>query len=418
MSDVVRVAPTAGTIDVTRIIPDLATAQRSLQPFDPAVLAFSEDLSRRLRKHPRVRSAPALAALAHWIRPAGIAALRRHWDGLCSVPSIVRAPRGVVFHLPPTNVDTLFVYSWLLSALVGNANVIRLSPSTLDDGGSLLETVTATITDHPTVAATTSIVSYGHDATVTGELSQSDMRVIWGGDDAVRSIRSVSLEPHATELVFPDRFSFVAFGAAAMKEVSASVVDAVVDQFVNDAYWFDQLGCSSPRLIVWVGNEDAGAIAARRFRDALVGHLGREHRSLPTSAAISKIVFAAVRSAEGSITAVDWRNNEATFVTLESLAALDRHGPGGGLFQQVRVDRLADVIDHVRRGDQTMTHWGLAEDQLATFASELGARGVERVVPVGRALEFSNHWDGHDLLHSFSRGIVVDTSAVRGPETR
>lgn len=418
MSELRRVAPAEGPTDAAEIVASLVAAQQTLRPFDSSVLDFSEDLSRRLRKHPLVRSAPALAALAHWIRPASVEALRRHWERLCAAPGIVRAPRGVVFHLPPTNVDTLFVYSWLLSALVGNANVVRLSPSALEDGGSLLETVTATIPDHPVVAATTAIVSYGHDSSITGALSRSDMRVIWGGDEAVKAIRSVPLAPHATELVFPDRFSFVAFGATAMSEAPSSLVESVVDQFVNDAYWFDQLGCSSPRLIVWVGDETTAARAAKRFRDALVEHLDREHRSIPTSAVISKLVFAAVHSADGSITDVDWQNNEATFMTVTSMDALDRHGPGGGLFQQVRVERLGEVVGHVHKSDQTMTHWGLDADQLSSFADDLGARGIERVVPVGKALEFSNHWDGHDLMHSFSRGIAVDTSDTRAPVAR
>ncbi|MFC6804089.1 acyl-CoA reductase [Deinococcus caeni] len=36
-------------------------------------------------------------------------------------------PRGLVFHVPPANVDTIFIYSWLMSVLAGNRNVIRLS---------------------------------------------------------------------------------------------------------------------------------------------------------------------------------------------------------------------------------------------------------------------------------------------------
>ena len=35
-------------------------------------------------------------------------------------------PRGLVFHLPPQNVETVFLYSWALSYLAGNANIVRL----------------------------------------------------------------------------------------------------------------------------------------------------------------------------------------------------------------------------------------------------------------------------------------------------
>jgi len=410
VADIRRIAPSSGPGDPTAIVEGLRSARASMNPFDPRVLEFAEDLARRLRRHPRARTAPALLALSHWIRPAGIAALREHWDRICSVPGVIRTPRGVVFHLPPTNVDTLFVYSWLLSALAGNANVIRLSPTAIETGSSLVETVVETLDEHPGVAATTAIVSYGHDTSVTERLSASDVRVIWGGDEAVRTIRSVPLAVHATELVFPDRFSFVVVGAEQFASVPDVDVDVAVHGFVNDAYWFDQLGCSSPRMIVWVGSPEHSAEAAERFRAALVRHLDDEERAVPTSAVIAKLVFAAVRSADGATERVDWTSNEATFVTLDSLRSLDRHGPGGGLFQQVTVSDLGEVTEHIARRDQTVTHWGIRRTELESFAASLGARGVERLVPVGRALEFSNHWDGHDLLHAFSRGLVVDLS--------
>jgi len=33
--------------------------------------------------------------------------------------------------------------------------------------------------------------------------------------------------------------------------------------------------------------------------------------------------------------------------------------------------------------------------------------GVDRVVPIGQALSFSNIWDGHDLLREFCREIEI-----------
>ena len=39
----------------------------------------------------------------------------------------VLLPLGKTFHIAPSNVDTIFVYSWLISMLMGNINVIRIS---------------------------------------------------------------------------------------------------------------------------------------------------------------------------------------------------------------------------------------------------------------------------------------------------
>jgi len=407
MPDVTRLMPGPAEVEPAALVAALRTAQRQLVPFSAPVTEFCSDVARRLRRHPEVRAYPAVGALAWWIRPASVEELRRHWERyVCADPETVRAPRGVVFHIPPTNVDTMFVYSWLLSALVGNANVIRLSP-TAAQASPLLQTLAAALAEHPLVAQTTAVITYGHDKDVTAALSNSDMRVIWGGDATVAAIRAVSLASHASELTFPDRYSFAVIDAPAIAQLDEGQVDGLVAAFVNDAYWFDQLGCASPRLIVWRGGVEATVIASRRFHAALVERLNGRDGSIATSAVIAKLVHAGATAADGHATRIDWTSNDATFVDLSDLTALPRDSPGGGLFYQVRLDSLEQLLPHVDRRDQTVTTFGLAHAELEAFAHQLGARGVERIVPAGQALTFNHRWDGRDLLVEFSRSIHV-----------
>jgi hypothetical protein len=88
-----------------------------------------------------------------------------------------------------------------------------------------------------------------------------------------------------------------------------------------------------------------------------------------------------------------------------------RDGPGGGLFYDVRVDALTELIEHVARRDQTLTHFGCEPAELRALAVALNGRGIDRIVPVGQALAFDRHWDGHDLPHSFTRSVAVATDA-------
>jgi len=406
--EVRRVLPGPGLIDAVTLVADLRRAQHQLSPFHDEVVSLCADLARRLRRHPEVRRQPALGALAWWIRAAGIERLRRHWDAIAAVDGTVRVPRGVVFHVPPTNVDTMFVYSWLLAALAGNANVVRLSPGAVETTGPLLDTLAATLADHPMVAASTAVVSYGHDDAVSAALSQGDVRVLWGGDGTIAALRSVPLAPHATELAFADRFSFAMLDAGAVLGADDATVSVLVDGFVNDAYWFDQLGCASPRLIVWVGDDETTATAAERFISALRVQVVRRPERVPTSAVVAKLVHAASVAADGHVTAFDWQDNDVTVADLDDLRNTPRDGPGGGLFYRARIDRIDDLVDHVTRRDQTLTTFGFESTDLHRLAQTLGARGIDRIVPVGQALTFANHWDGLDLLHAFSRTRVVE----------
>jgi hypothetical protein len=36
-------------------------------------------------------------------------------------------------------------------------------------------------------------------------------------------------------------------------------------------------------------------------------------------------------------------------------------------------------------------------------------QGIDRVVPVGQALDFSPTWDGYDLLAQLSRSVIMES---------
>ena len=416
MLEVDLVPSSAGSVDANAIVKRLAQAQRQLTVFDDRVVAFMNDLSKRLRRHPHVAASPALGALAFWIRPSTVKRLAAEWSTLCDLtPNGVRVPRGVVFHMPPTNVDTLFVYSWLMSALMGNGNVIRLSPGALDGAAALIETISETLDEHPAVANTTALVSYGHEAAVTTALSTADIRVIWGGDDTVRSIRGLASAPYTRDLAFPDRYSLAVLDATAVVSLNDGDLDELAHRFFNDAYWFDQLGCASPRLIVWRGDGTTSDEAGRRFRAALARQLvTRGHPETPASAALAKLVHAADAAANGTVDSIDWVNNSLTSVQLSRLDGLQRDAPGGGLFYEAVVAHLDELRSFVIRKDQTVTTFGIDHQDLRRFVTAVGAQGIDRVVPVGEALTFGRFWDGVDLLVEFTRFVQVSASAPPG----
>src|SRR5690554_1687139 len=51
-----------------------------------------------------------------WTRRAALSRLKQDFSRRHPVQTLSR-PRGLVFHLPPKNVETVFLYSWVLSFL-------------------------------------------------------------------------------------------------------------------------------------------------------------------------------------------------------------------------------------------------------------------------------------------------------------
>lgn len=346
--------------------------------------------------------------MSYWLRSANIERLREAWQRI-EDPSVLLVPRGAVFHIPPSNVDTLFVYSWMLSALAGNGNVLRASSKATRATTILLAVVEATLLQHPRVAASTAVVAYVHDDAVTAALSAADVRVIWGGDETVRRIRSVPLPPRSIELTFPDRFSMALLDAATVLRISEDDTFALAAKFFNDSYWFDQLACSSPRLIFWRGSAAEVTAARLRFCHALTRDLVRRSHGVGVGVGLAKFVHTSSEAANGLVGRVVRHGNELTVAELHDHSEVPRGGPGGGLFYDLRVDDLHELCDLLEGRDQTISHFGFSAEELRALTRQLNGRAIDRMVPVGQALDFDRFWDGHDLLLAFSKRVVIRT---------
>lgn len=387
----------------------LLTGGATAQPFHASVVDASIDLSQRIFHDSEARAYPELLALAYWMRKAEMTRLTAQFHSL-RLDHRVLNPRGLVFHLPPRNVDTIFVYSWLLAALTGNRSVVRLSPQRSESTSILLRLLRGTLASaaEPASGGTT-IVSYGHEEEPTKMLSAlCDARVIWGGDQTVEIIRRLPLAPHAKEITFPDRYSLSAIRADTYAALSEDKRDYLADQFFNDSYWFDQLACSSPRLVVWCGDGSNTRDASKDFFNRVAGCVERRRYVLPAAASMQKLVYAC--SAILNCPVEECRRSKGlTVLTLGSLADFQRSHPGGGLFFEAHLESLLELTAFLGRRDQTLTWFGFTSDELHALVRSLNGRAIDRIVPIGQALQFHRFWDGNDLLQEFCRCVYIES---------
>ena len=382
-----------------------APSDERLTVGDPRVVDFLARFARKLLAPAVARKHPELGSLGYFLRPAELA---RAVTRMQRDDALV-FPRGNVFHVPPANVDTIFVYSWALSALAGNHNVVRISQRSANAADTVLEALNATLADaDPVIARTQRMVSYGRDDAVTGALSAwCDLRAIWGGDSAVSAIRKFPLRPSGRDLTFPDRTSWAALSTTGWQQATPAARLGAVTGFANDAYWFDQAACSSPRTVFLVG--PPSATVADDFLAALGQVVDQRGWVVDAAMAVEKRVNAYELAATGAATAVRFPRNEVTSVTLADPQAIPRRWIGAGAFPFAEVGSLADLVPIMTRQDQTFSHFGFPTDELRDFAVALGGRGVDRIVPFGQALTFSSVWDGYDLPSEFTRLTTLQT---------
>lgn len=387
---------------------------------DPRIVDFLTAFGRTLLDPVLVRRHPELAPLGFFLRrgelEAQLARLADPGTGIGSGTQVLRFPRGLVFHIPPANVDTIFVYAWALAALTGNRNIVRISPRSGAAADVILERLgTALQNAHPAVAATQRMITYDRDDRTTETLSAAcDLRVVWGGDASVNSVRRAPLAPAARDLTFPDRASFAVVSVEAWLRSTPQDRDRAVLDLYNDSYWFDQAACASPRALYWVGAKD-DADEARRDLFMRLEALLVSRGELPDPAmAVHKRVAAYGEAAEGRASSVGFAAGDALAV-LELVRPLEvpRGWLGAGAFPTATVSRLTDLVPMLGRRDQTLSHFGFEADELAEFAAAVAGRGIDRIVPFGSALSFAPIWDGYDLPREFTRITTLGTAPTQ-----
>lgn len=380
-------------------------ASQGEAPFSRANLEVLKALSARILKSPEARHAPQLIALGYWLRPAAIK--RTHEQFLARVQEgQVPTSRGLAFHLPPANVDTLFVYSWVLSLLAGNANIVRL-PSTLAPAADWLIGVIAETLEECGEVERHVFCAYDYRSGLSREISaRSDLRMIWGGDAKVMTASADPVRPDGLSLGFSDRKSFCILKAEAYAALDEKERNDLAARLYNDIYWFDQLGCGSPRVVVWVGTPGGlNTDLYRRLLDVVKAH----RYDVETGVAIAKFSFM------NDMIASDFAQSGETFGN--ALGVLDVVvGPnvldnvqGGGLLLDSHVETLDEVLPLVDRRTQTLATFGFSQLELMGLVQSMIGKGGFRIVPVGEALSFEETWDGVPLLDHMTRRITVRT---------
>jgi hypothetical protein len=399
--------PAGPPITVEELLADLDDTDYGLTVGDDRVVDFLTRFARILLTPAVYRTFPELAPLGFFLRRREI---QRILDGLRPADDhTLRFPRGFVFHVPPANVDTIFVYSWALAALTGNRNVVRISPRSGGAASAVLDALNEAATEaDPLVARSQRLVTYDRDDAVTAALSGAcDLRVIWGGDEAVEALRRHPLRPSARDITFPDRASFAAVSVAGWEGASAAERQQAVIGCVNDAYWFDQAACASPRTIFWVGDPIAAEQARTEFGALLRAEVARLGFAVEPGMAVHNRVSAYGLAAAGAVTAIAFDGNAAMHLELCGPGVVPRSWLGAGMFPHTTIAALDDLTGLIGRKDQTLSCFGFSREELETFVRRLAGRGIDRVVPFGSALAFSAVWDGYDLPAEFTRLVTL-----------
>lgn len=374
-----------------------------LRPFEPMVLDCLGEISTAILKSHVGRQFPDLTAFAFYIRKANLAKMHEQLKLEAG-----RLGRGLCFHIAPANIPVNFAFSWVFSLLSGNANVVRLPSKDFPQVDALLGIINAALEKNPELKERNVFVKYPRtdNDTTAAYCQMADCRMIWGGDRTIAAIKALSTRPRCVDIAFADRYSVALISAEAIIKSDDDQIVRLAQDFYNDTYLMDQNACSSPQVILWEGNEVAQA--QERFWTA-VEDVAKVKYVLQDAVAVDKYtVFCEAAVGCDNVKSVARKGNLLYRVELRSLPynIVSYRGKAGFFFEYALQNRQ-ELFSVVTEKFQTVTQFGIDAEELRQQIVGHGLRGIDRIVPIGKAMDIGIFWDGHDLIRALSRIVNV-----------
>ncbi len=372
-------------------------------PYDLEVCKFLESLSKELEKKIYNKYAD-LKSLSFWCRKKNLEKLKSSF-----ISEKLKKGKGLIFHITPSNVPTNFVYSLIFGLLTGNSNVIKVPSKKFDQVSIICNLINKIlkIKRFKKVKKLINIIRYEKENDEFTKFLSSicDVRIIWGGSKTIKAIRKFPLQERSSELTFADRYSLCLLDSKKIEKLNEFDLKLLVKRFYNDTYLFDQNACSSPHLILWMGN--SSSFSRQRFWKTLSLYL-EEKYNLPEKASYDKYnkLCNDVVNLKNFKSQEKFGNLIYTLLLNKLDEDVDKMRGKWGYFYEYKINNLNQIKKIINNKFQTLTYFGVEKKLLQTFVKN-NLRGIDRVVPIGQALDISLNWDGIDINNALTRVIDI-----------
>lgn len=370
--------------------------------FSDKTIKFLDLLSKKLLRDPKAKVYPDVISFAFFCRKGNINKLKKAYIN----EEIIRTGRGIVFHIAPSNVPVNFAYTLLSGLLSGNVNIVRVPTKDFEQVKIISNSISELSTEYKynEVLQRIILIRYQKTASFTDLFSSiCDVRVIWGGDNTINQIRRSLIPAKAFDITFVDRYSICIIDAD--NYLKEKKFQAIAKGFYNDTYLLDQNACTAPHLIIWRGEGELVKKAQLKFWSVLKGLLADLYPEISPIIAVNKLTTFYTQAFDlNKIERVHKENNLLWRVEFEDVPKLiENYRSNSGYFSEIKIENLKEIKSLITRKFQTLSYFGMDNDELKEFIEGSSLRGIDRVVPIGKTLDFSLHWDGYDLIYSLSR---------------
>lgn len=393
-----RVAFLTGSADTV----EKTVSAPAMVPFDEKIINFLNDVSAQIMSDRRSRAYSDVITFGFWIRKSSVLKLKDRFD---IKDNAFRIGKGVAFHIAPSNVPVNFAYSLVTGLLNGNANIVRVPSKDFPQIAILTDAFNKALLEHPSLQPYVVCVRYGRDKEINDLFSAAaDVRLVWGGDKTIEELRKSPLPPRSGEITFADRYSIAVIDSD--KYLCIEDKKKTAEDFYNDTFLSDQNACTSPRIIVWTGSQidEAKKIFWEAEHD-----LVEKKYSFQAIQGINKLTqcFMAGAALDG-IKVVPHKDNLIVRVAVSQITdtLIMDYRDNSGYFYEFDCNDIS-LIKPVCNDKRCQTIAYIGDSETIIPLLQSGVKGVDRIVPIGKTMDFDLIWDGYNLSALLTRTVAI-----------
>ena len=376
--------------------------KESYEPFNPNICNFLDELSIHLFNSKVSKNYTDIKTLAFFCRKKNILNLKKKNLNLNN-----RKGLGLLFHITPSNIPTNFAYSLIFGLLSGNKNIVKVPSKIFPQVDIICSAINKALKKFNSLKNFIKIVRYSDNENFTKKLSLiCDGRLIWGGNNTINQIRNYPIKEISRDISFADRNSFCIINSEQLIKIEKKKLRDIALKFYNDTFLVDQNACSSPHLIFWLGKKNDKIrhkfwsvfykIVEARYKldDAAIFY--KQDRLF--SDLISKDNIKKFKKYGNLIYCVELEDKK-----IDPSKLISRWG----YFYEVEIQKLDQLFKFSNVFTQTLTYFGFKNEDFRKILKRRNVDGIDRIVPIGQALDISLNWDGYDIISTLTKVIDI-----------
>ena len=321
-------------------------------------------------------------------------------------------PRGIITHWLAGNILNLGIISLVQGILTKNVNVMKIPANhglILPVFMNLMSGIKVKIRQgkylHGKDILNTVLFVYCEKEDTESQIQlslNSDVRIIWGGEDAVKNVLALPKKTGTEDIIFGPKYSFALIGKNSFDEKR---LEELAYKLALDVSMFEQRACTSPHTIFI---EKGSKISPIDWTKALVKGFEKVQKRMPKPRISADEAYSIVEIRSRTLLSGLVFSSEGTEWTVIYSDEPGLAEPHYSRVISVRpIEDIENILEYLDHSTQTL---GLILDEKRKqeFARKAAARGIERITDIGQMHIYDYPWDGIFPLNRLVRWVSME----------